>query len=138
MRASPFQGWSVPRLVEGYYLATPLFVLVDVYLSAPIRVAALGDSGLRWPYYAAVFGCGAVCHWKPSWAPGVGMFESSLNLLLLTIAILSPIWGALERIETGAPLQGPFDEVSLLNFVLSGSVFIAAFYGSQRAARGGP
>lgn len=131
------RAWSLPRLLETYFLATPLFVLVDVYLSAPVRVAALEGSGLRWPYYGLLLVCGAICHWRPAWAPAVGMTESAANLLLLMLGILLPVWDAGARIEAGAWPAGPFDEVGLANFVVSGSVLLFTFYRSQHALFGG-
>jgi len=125
------------RILEGYYLATPLFLLADLYLSTPIRVAALGDSPWRWPYYAFAFGCGFVCHFRPSLAPVVGMTESSLNLFLLLLGILLPVWGLPDAFLAGEPLRGPFDQVSVVNFILSGAVFITAFHRSRRALPGG-
>lgn len=123
--------WSLARVLTWYYLATPLFVLVDVYVSAPIRVAALGDSPWRWAYYAGALGCGVVCRLRPGWAPAVGMVESATNLFLLVLGILLPIWSLPDDLLAGRPLTGPFDEVGILNFLLSGAVFIGAFHRSQ-------
>ena len=125
------------RVLEGYYLATPLFVLVDLYLSAPIRVAALAGSSWRWPYYAFAFACGILCHVRPAVAPAVGLVESSLNLLLLFLGILLPIWGLPDAVLSGAPVRGPFDEVGVVNFLVSGAVFISVFHRSRRALPGG-
>lgn len=120
-------------MLEWYYLGTPVFVLADVYLSAPIRVAALGGSPWRWPYYGFALGCGVVCRVWPSRAALTGMLESVTNLVLLMLGILVPIWSLPARLEAGDPLVGPFDQVSLLNFLLSGAVFLTAFYRSQSA-----
>ena len=117
--------------MEGYYWATPLFVIVDVYLSAPVRVAALEGSGFRWLYYGALLVFAVICRWRPAWAPGVAMAESAANLFLLVLAVLLPVWDAAARMTPGEPVAGPFDEVGLVNFVVSGSVLLITFYRSQ-------
>ncbi len=75
-----------PRLIQAYYLATPLFFLVDVFLSFPIRVSALADPGLRYLYYAFALGCGVATRVRPKVGPYVGLAESSLNILLLVLS----------------------------------------------------
>lgn len=124
-------SWTLPRALTWYYLGTPLFVVLDVYVSAPIRVAALGDSPWRWAYYVFAFACGFVCRWRPSWASAVGVAESAANLLLLMLAILLPVWSFPERFLAGRPLEGPFDRVGVANFLVSGAVFLIAFHRSQ-------
>lgn len=54
-----------------YYLATPLFLIPDVGLGAPVRIAERGGSEWRFAYYAVVLGCGLLCRWRPRWTPGV-------------------------------------------------------------------
>ncbi len=82
---------SGPRLIEAYYLATPLFFLVDIFLSFPIRVSALADPGLRYLYYAFALGCGVASRVRPKVGPYVGLAESSLNILLLVLSVMLPI-----------------------------------------------
>ncbi len=77
-----------PRLIEAYYLATPLFFLVDVFLSFPIRVSALADPGLRYLYYAFALGCGVASRVRPKVGPYVGLAESALNILLLILSVM--------------------------------------------------
>lgn len=123
------------RALELYYLATPLFAVVDAVFAAPIRVAALEGSNLRWLYYGFAFLCGFLCRRRPTWAGAVGMTESSVNLLLLMLAILLPIWDSLDRVAAGGTPRAPFDEVGVTNFVVSGAVFLMAFYANQSRIR---
>ncbi len=58
------------------------------------------------------------------------------NLLLLMLSILLPIWNIPEAIMSGA-LEGPFDQMSLVNVVLSGSVLLYGYYRHQATALSG-
>jgi hypothetical protein len=125
-------------LVQAYYLATPLFFLADLVLSFPVRVSALADPALRYPYYAFALGCGVVSRARPRVAPYVGLAESSLNILLLILSIMLPILQLPDRVFAGEPIVAPFSGLTLANFLLSGTVLVAAFHVHQSAIlRGG-
>ena len=116
------------RLLRIYYLATPAFGVLDAVVGVNIRIAALPDPALRMAYYAFAFGCGLLCRWRPRLTPAVGVTESSLNVLLLVLSIMLPIWQLTETVFTDAPLVTPFSTVSIGNFILSGSVLVASFH----------
>ncbi len=120
-----------PRLIQAYYLATPLFFLVDVFLSFPIRVSALADPGLRYLYYAFALGCGVVSRVRPKAGPYVGLAESSLNILLLVLSVMLPIFQLPDRVFAGEPLPTPISGLTLANFVLSGGILVASFHVHQ-------
>ena len=121
-----------PRLIEAYYLATPLFFLVDVFLSFPIRVSALADPGLRYLYYAFALGCGVASRVRPKVGPYVGLAESSLNILLLVLSVMLPIVQLPDRVFAGEiSLPAPISGLTLANFVLSGGILVASFHVHQ-------
>ena len=125
-----------PRLIEAYYLATPLFFLVDVFLSFPIRVSALADPGLRYLYYAFALGCGVASRVRPKVGPYVGLAESSLNILLLILSVMLPIAQLPDRVFAGEPLlPAPISGLTLANFVLSGGILVASFHVHQARIR---
>ena len=123
--------------IAAYLLATPAFVLADVAFDMPFRVAALEDSNHRFLYYGGAMLCGALSYARPSAAPWVGIGESATNLLLLMLSILLPIWNMPDAILSGGPLEGPFDQMSLINVVVSGSVLLYGFYRYEAAALSG-
>jgi hypothetical protein len=92
-------------LIAGYYLATPAFAAADLVFGLPVRVAGLAEPAHRLAYYAVVFALGLLCRYRPGSAPFVGMTESSVNLLLLLVAILLPIWSLPEALASGAPVS---------------------------------
>lgn len=118
-------------LMQAYYLATPLFFVADLAFSLPIRVAALADPGLRYLYYAFALGCGVAARARPRAAPYLGLAESSLNILLLILAIMLPILQLPDRVFAGEPMVAPLSGLTLANFILSGTVLVAAFHVHQ-------
>lgn len=141
MSVQPSDEGSGAGFLTRYLLGTPLFVLLDIAFDAPVRVAALQHSNLRFGYYGFAFACGILAHARPALEPWVGMGESAVNILLLVLAVMVPIWSLPDALMANAPLVGPFDKVSLINFVISGTVLVVGFYGAQarsQAARARP
>ncbi|MGD8276448.1 MAG: hypothetical protein PVH00_00415 [Gemmatimonadota bacterium] len=121
------------RLLRLYYLATPVFFLFDVVFHAPVRAAFLPAPGQRWAYYAFCLGCGLLTWARPHWTRPVVFFESCVNLLLLCLSVLLPIWLLVDSVETSVELPS-FGPMRLVNFVLTGTVLLLAFYRNQPGA----
>ena len=133
MRPNPFSRW-----VTGYYLATPVFAVLDLGLGLPIRVAgSLPESG-RLAYYAGAFALGLLCRAHPLATPWVGMLESASNLTLLLLSILVPIWSLPDAVMSGAPLQAGLTPAAAANALLSGVALVASFHRHEAAAMGRP
>lgn len=132
---TPDGGRDRPGWLTGYYLATPLFLVPDLLLGAPVRVASLDSPLLRAGYYAAAFLAGLLVRARPHLEPWVGMAESALNLTLLVLAVMIPILTLPGRgvDGAGAGLMGP---EQLVNVALSGTVLVAAFHGNQAEIAG--
>jgi len=119
-----------PDLLAGYYLATPLFAALDAVAGWPVRLAGFPDQGWRWGWYLLLFLLGLLCRARPRLAPLVGMGESSVNLTLLFLSILLPIWGMTEQVyQVAGPIA--FGPVRIVNVLLSGGALILAFHRSQ-------
>lgn len=136
---------DLPRAgLAWYYLATPLFAVLDLGAGWPVRVAGLGDPVHRALYYLAVTALGvAVARW-PWAAPWAGMAESSTNLLLLCLSVLLPVWSLPDQVLAGGS-PAVAGAPALVNVALSGTVLVVAFHRHRRAAfgaglrgRGGP
>lgn len=121
------------RIIEIYYLATPLFFLTDVILDAPVRAAAFHVPVWRYLYYVVLMGLGVLCRYKPAVAPVVGMGESAINLLLLILSIMLPIWSMADQVLAHEPVSGAPTWAQLSNFVLAGGMAIVAFKRNERA-----
>jgi hypothetical protein len=64
----------------------------------------------------------------------VGIAESSVNLLLLFIGILLPIWSLPDQLLTGAPVDTGFSTIKVVNALLSGTALVVSFHRHQAAA----
>ncbi len=121
------RGWH-----ELYYAATIAFAVLDGVAGANLRAVGFAAApGLRALYYLACLGCFALIRLRPGWAPAVTVAETSVNLVVLCVAVL------------GAPLlmvEGPPGEQAvprlpelLANFAICGTAGIIAFH--QNLAR---
>lgn len=126
-------------LLPAYYLlATPAFALLDVGGGPALRVPGLPGLLPRMGYYALLLLLGWIALRSRRAAPWVGMGESVVNLFLLFLSILLPIWSLPELVLAegggGAADAGLSTPVSLVNAALSGSVLIWSFHAHKREA----
>ena len=128
---------SGSMLLRWYYLATPIFLVIDVLLQAPLRVAFVGASGWRWLYYAFCMAIGILMRARPSATAALGMLESSVNVFLLIASVMLPIWGAVDTIDAGGNLpQLGLSGWRLVNFVLAAAALTLSFQRNQRMLHG--
>jgi len=123
-----------PNVIALYYLVTPAFAVADLVFHAPVRVAGLSDPGYRLAYYAVVFALGLLCRARPGATPFVGIAESTVNLLLLFVAILLPIWSLPDQLLSGAAVDTGFTTTKAANALLSGTALIVSFHHHHAAA----
>lgn len=129
-------AWTGLRGLAAYYLATPLFLVFDLALNAPVRVAGLDGLGLRVAYYGAAFLLGFACRRWPGAAPFIAMGESSVNLFLLMLAVLLPVWSAPDAILAGGEPDTGALAARTVNLALAGGVLVWAFHQNARRAGG--
>ncbi|MGI9625886.1 MAG: hypothetical protein ACR2QM_03550 [Longimicrobiales bacterium] len=126
-------GMVPRRVLEFFYLLTPLFAAVDLVFGVPARAAGIPDRGWRLAYYGLLMGCWLACRYKPGSAPLVGLVESGVNLLLLFLAVLLPIWNAGEHMLANggdAALYGPG---IWWNLAISGPMLILSIKLNEKA-----
>lgn len=124
------------RWLSGYYLATPVFAVVDMGLGLPVRVAPLVPEGGRLAWYAGAFALGLLARARPGAAPWVGMLESAANLTVLLLSILLPIWSFPLADPAVGPVQVGLTPEGAANALISGTAMIASFRRSEAAALG--
>jgi hypothetical protein len=118
------------KLLNYYYAATIVFVLLDYLLNINVRVAFLQD----WPawrafYYVFCFACFGLMLWRPGWSTWIATFESLLTLSLLILNMgVRVILVTDEMIETG---RGGVTTSEIINFMI---VSIAAYLSYMRGA----
>lgn len=133
LSASPGAPGEQSRSLLLYYLGTPAFALADLFFHVPVRVA-LPDGTARAAYYVVAFGLGLVCLRLPAAAPWVGMGESSVNLLILMLAVLLPIWAGPDALLAGGEVaDGEVLMGRVANLALGGTVMVVGFHRARMA-----
>lgn len=114
-----------------YYWVTPLFFLLDWVWGVSVRASFLPGE-LRLAYYVLCLACAAVIQREPEAAPYVGLGESALNLFLLMLSILLPIWQLQDAmLEGGGGITAPMTGGRVINVMLSGTMLVVSFQRSQ-------
>lgn len=119
--------------LSAYYLGgTVVFWALDVLVNAPVRVA-LSTPRARAAYYVGLFAIGAVCRWRPRWAPVAGIAESAINLTLIFIGLWLPIVALSDAVLAGQDPAAPHSVLRVLNAALSVAVLTYALKRNERA-----
>ena len=119
------------RVLQAYYAATIVFLMLDYGFGMNVRIAGLESlPGLKAGYYLVIFGCLGLVIWRPAWSTAVGVVESLATLITLIFSIaLRSMFVTDRMLETGA---GFVSTAELLNFLISGSI---AWFAWQRGMR---
>ena len=115
-----------PRVLQAYYAATIVFLVLDYGAGLNVRIAGLeGLPQLKAGYYLVMFVCLGITLWRPAWATAVAVLESLATMVTLIFSV------ALRSMLLAGPETGPgFAGVAeLLNFLIVGAV---AWYTWQR------
>ena len=127
------QGMVPRRVFELFYLATPAFAAMDLALGVPARAAGIPSAGWRLAYYAMLMGCWWVCRFWPRGAPVVGLCESSVNLLLLLLSILLPVWSVGDQFVATGSTELVFGVGVWWNVAISGPMLILSIKSNEKA-----
>ena len=120
------QSFSSQSVMRVYYLATVLFLLLDIMFDVNVRIAFLeSHATLRALYYAVIFTCMALILWRPGWTVIISAVES---LVLLVALILS--MGMRTMLVSDAMLDDGVGFVTMpeiINFMITGGIAYLAF-----------
>lgn len=110
----------------SYYVATVIFLGLDVFAGINIRIAFLDDAtGLRAGYYGICFVCLGLMLWRPAWTAVVSAFESLVTLVALIVS-----FGTRAILVSDAMIDGSESFITMpeiVNFALSGSIAYLAW-----------
>lgn len=124
---SAAQDVETRRVLQAYYAATVVFLVLDYGAGLNLRIAGLeGFPGLKAGYYLVIFGCLGLMLWRPSWSTAVGVVESLATLVTLIFSVAMRAMLAPQAVDTGARLIGMTE---IVNFLVSGSI---AWFAWQR------
>jgi hypothetical protein len=117
-------------MIRIYYLATVVFLLLDIILDLNVRVAFFENNPVvRASYYAVIFICMALILWRPSWTVRISALESLFVLIALILNM-----GMRTLLVSDAMLEGG-DFVTMpeiVNFMISGGIAYMAFTQGMR------
>lgn len=118
------------RPVALYYLAAPLFAVVDFAGHVNLRVVFLaGQPELRIAYYLVCLALGAaMLRADRRTATAVGLAECTVNLTLLAMSVMVPLADLPARVMDGGSATNPFTPLFLVNLVLSSAILLRLFY----------
>lgn len=116
------------RLLQAYYAATIVFLMLDYGAGFNVRIAGLeGFPQLKAGYYLVIFACLGITLWRPRWSMAVGIVESLATMVTLIFSVaLRSMFLAGHVPGTAAGFVGIAE---LVNFVIVGSI---AWYTWQR------
>jgi hypothetical protein len=114
-------------VLRNYYLATPLFFLLDYYVHIRLRVALPGAPAYYYYlYYLLCFVAGFVLFKHALLGALFSLLESSINLLLLLLTVFVPVVKLKQWQEQAITYH--FGVVELLHFMLVGAILLIGFY----------
>jgi len=126
-----FQPLAWPQY---YYAFTVVFALLDWLGGTNIRATGLAEyPGMRFAYYALCVGCALALRLAPAWSAPVTLAESALNITLLILSVLMPLYTF--DPENATDLHATYPKV-VANFLISGAAGTVAFYQSLYALPG--
>jgi len=120
-----------------YYYITPLFIVLDYLIGISVRVAVLDSMPLyKNLYYGFCILCGISMYALPRSTPIVALFESTINILLIVLAVFLPYIQVVMQfdniLESNWQAASVFTIPHIVNLILAGTVALFAFYGSLR------
>jgi len=127
------RGLARTDIVRWYFALTPIFAVIDLAFGISVRAAWIPSIGWRVAYYAFAMGCFLLMRRRPAWTPWLGLGEGSVNMLLLLLSILGPLFALPAAVEAGEPIAYGFGPGRLVNVLLAGCVIIVSIHRHEAA-----
>lgn len=111
-------------VLQSYYGATLIFLLIDVVFGLSIRIAFLdANPAIKMGYYAFCMACFILMVWKPALTVLIGATES-----LVTLVSLILLMGMRVMVPTDQMLETGVITISeMLNFIIAGGIAYIAW-----------
>ncbi len=116
------------ELIRLYYFVTPLFFAVDLLFGVNFRITIPGSEGdtFYYLYIAACFILGSFVFKSPLSSSLFGLAESSVNILLLLLSVMLPIFKLAENLDAINSFSFGLQEI--IHFLIAGSILILSFH----------
>ena len=119
------QSFSSQSVMRVYYLATVLFLLLDIMFDVNVRIAFLeSHATLRALYYAVIFTCMALILWRPGWTVIISAVESLVLLIALILSMGMRTMVSDAMLDDGV---GFVTMPEIINFMITGGIAYLAF-----------
>jgi len=118
-------------LLRAYYIATPLFMVIELVSGISLRVPIFLSMPLRCFYYGCCFACGTVCYLRPRATPAVALTESTIHIFLIFLGFGTAVISAAYNVAETTNIPEVLTLKGILNFVTVGAVWVTSFYHSQ-------
>lgn len=119
------------RLVWAYYIATPLFLIIELLWGISLRVSPFLPTAMRYLYYTCCFGCGAACYLRPRSTPVIALAESTTNVVLIFVGFGTALIKASVTVAETESFPEVLTFKSILGFGVIATIWIISFYHSQ-------
>ena len=121
-------GSALFQTVRLYYLATPAFLLAELFAGISFRVPYfLTAPALRYLYYAFCAACGAGCYLRPRSTYLIAFAESTFNIALLIVGFFLAMWTADVALDSGAATR-LFTLKGMFGFGITCTIWTISFY----------
>ena len=121
--------------MQAYYLATALFVLLDITMGVNIRISFFENApALKWTYYAVCMGLAGLMLWRPALTVLISVIESLVVVSALTLSMGIRTMRISETVLEGGGGFVTMEEI--LNFVISGMIAYFAWVRGMQELRG--
>lgn len=116
------------ELIRLYYFVTPLFFAMDLLFGVNFRITIPGSEGdtFYYLYIAACFILGSFVFKSPLSSSLFGLAESSVNILLLLLSVMLPIFKLAENLDAINSFSFGLQEI--IHFLIAGSILILSFH----------
>lgn len=124
--------YFLPHFWQSYYLATPLFIVLDAFFGISLRIPFLDNAPvLKYIYYIMIFCFGLLIRRWPDSAKLISFVECSVCVVLNCVGFLVPLYWhdwSLEAMETA---KNYYNWMTVTNFAVTGGLLCYWFYSAQ-------
>ena len=121
-------GSALFQTVRLYYLATPAFLLAELFAGISFRIPYfLTAPALRYLYYAFCAACGAGCYLRPRSTYLIAFAESTFNITLLIVGFFYAMLTVDSALDAGS-IPRLFTIKGMLGFGTTCTIWTISFY----------
>lgn len=128
----PTFQYFLPHFWRNYYLATPLFVVLDAFFHISLRIPFLDNAPvLKYIYYLMIFCFGLLIRYVPSTAKAISLVECPVCVALNCVGFLVPLYWHDWSMEALAFAKDYYNWRTILNFAITGGLLCYWFHLAQ-------